>query len=113
MGQRVSKLPAKLLDRSIANALNRVSAFDERNQILEAEIYDDLLPARSHVLLRLLLELIERADEELPRGVEVERSSQTSRITCATARIECPRPRRHHQGEGGIAATDRPRRSRP
>ncbi len=76
MGQRVSKLPAKLLDRSIANALNRVSAFDQRNQILGAEIYDDLLPARSHVLLRLLLELIERADEELPRGVEVERSSQ-------------------------------------
>ena len=69
MGQRVSKLPAKLLDRSIANALNRVSAFDERNQILEAEIYDDLLPARSHVLLRFLRELIERADEELPRGV--------------------------------------------
>ncbi len=76
MGQRVSKLPAKLLDRSIANALNRVSAFDERNQILEAEIYDDLLPARSHVLLRFLRELIERADEELPRGVRAERSSQ-------------------------------------
>ena len=76
MSQRVGKLPAKLFDRSIANALNRVSVFDERNQILEAEIYDDLLPARSHVLLRFPLELIERANEELPHGVEVERSSQ-------------------------------------
>lgn len=69
----MAKLPTKFFDCSIANALNRVSAFNQRRRVLEAEIYDDLLPTGPHVLFRFLFELI---NEKRPHGIEVERSSQ-------------------------------------